>query len=236
MAERKVISKYYPPDFEPSKLKRQRKTQSTTSKLESVLMLSPFSMRRNRCGEFIYKGRKFNTRKQVTGERYLNIPNFRLFIRCTACSSEIALDTDFNNEDYKDTSGTTRNFKPWREARLTRVTEEERPDRSEREGEQHTLICLEARATNARTEMAIADALDEVRMQNARREIRIRSTNKLEGQQTGQDTQAALPDEDGETTKRALGKCEGEVVWRLPDDEIGAGTLANGCDSLVPTF
>lgn len=100
MAERKVLSKYYLPDFDPSKIRRQRKTQSIASKLETVRLSSPYPMRCNRCGEFIYKGRKFNARKQMTGENYLNIPAVRLFIRCTACSSEIVFDTDLKNEDY----------------------------------------------------------------------------------------------------------------------------------------
>ncbi|KAH0351249.1 MOSC domain-containing protein, partial [Aureobasidium melanogenum] len=133
MAERKVISKYYPPDFDPSKITRQRKTQSSAAKLESVRLSSSFSMRCNRCGDFIYKGRKFKARKQMTDGHYLNIPIVRLFIRCTACSSEIAFDTDFENEDYKDMSGATRNFEPWREAESIQETESERFDRLERE-------------------------------------------------------------------------------------------------------
>lgn len=44
----------------------------------------------NACGEYIYHGRKFNARKEtVEGERYLGIPIFRFYIRCTRCLSEI---------------------------------------------------------------------------------------------------------------------------------------------------
>ncbi|KAG9566840.1 DUF572-domain-containing protein, partial [Aureobasidium melanogenum] len=229
MAERKVISKYYPPDFDPSKLKRQRKTQNTVSKLESVRLSSPFSMRCNGCGEFIYKGRKFNARKQMTNERYLNIPIVRLFIRCTACSSEIAFDTDAKNEDYKNTSGATRNFEPWREAEPTQETESERLDRLEREEwKQDAITALEAKATSTQTKMAIADALDDIRIQNARREIRIRSN-------IGRNAQMALGDEDQdeEATRKAFGNDTGELVRRLHGEDVDAGEYAKDA---VPGF
>ena len=40
------------------------------------------------CGEYIYKGRKFNSRKETTDEKYLNIPIYRFYIRCTRCSGQ----------------------------------------------------------------------------------------------------------------------------------------------------
>ncbi|KAG9960679.1 DUF572-domain-containing protein, partial [Aureobasidium melanogenum] len=231
MAERKVISKYYPPDFDPSKITRQRKTQSSAAKLESVRLSSPFSMRCNRCGEFIYKGRKFKARKQMTDGHYLNIPIVRLFIRCTACSSEIAFDTDFENEDYKDTSGATRNFEPWREAESIQETESERLDRLEREEwKQDALTGLETKATDTQTEMAIVNALGEIRILNARREIRIRNN-------TGRNAQKALEDncKDEEAARKAFGHDADEYVRRLPVEEVGAGKHAKTLARSVPS-
>lgn len=212
MAERKIISKYYPPDFDPSKLRRQLKTQSIASKLETVRLSSPFSMRCNKCGEFIYKGRKSNARKQITDEHYLNIPTVRLFIRCTVCSSEIVFDTDLKNEDYGIKSGATRNFEPWREARITQETEKEKLEGEERG--QEILTDIEVKASNAKTEMAIADALDQIRMRNARREIRIRNN-------TAKDAQTSLEekDQDEKATRKAFGDDADHVVRRLPDEE-----------------
>jgi hypothetical protein len=44
--------------------------------------MSPFSMRCESCGEYIYKGKKFNARKEtVEGEMYLNIKIYRFYIR-----------------------------------------------------------------------------------------------------------------------------------------------------------
>ena len=42
------------------------------------------------CGEYIYKGKKFNARKEtVQNESYLGLPIFRFYIKCTRCLAEI---------------------------------------------------------------------------------------------------------------------------------------------------
>jgi hypothetical protein len=58
MSERKVLSKYYPPDFDPSKIGRTKGPKQVGPKQITVRLMAPFSMRCTACGEFIYKGRK----------------------------------------------------------------------------------------------------------------------------------------------------------------------------------
>nr|POE72897.1 pre-mrna-splicing factor cwf16 [Quercus suber] len=171
MSERKVLTKYYPPDFDPSKIERRKGPKQTGPKQQTVRLMAPFSMKCTSCGEYIYKGRKFNARKETTEEKYYAITIFRFYIRCTRCSAEITFKTDPKNMDYACEKGARRNFEIWREAKLAEETEEEMMDRLEREeNERDAMKELEKKTLDARTEMQIADALDEVRTRNAARE------------------------------------------------------------------
>lgn len=71
MGERKVLNKYFPPDFDPAELPRRKRAKTNDMK---VRMMLPMSVRCKTCGTFMYKGTKFNTRKEdVVGENYLGI-------------------------------------------------------------------------------------------------------------------------------------------------------------------
>lgn len=64
-------------------------------------MMLPMSVRCSTCGTFMYKGTKFNTRKEdVVGEDYLGIQVFRFYYRCAHCSAEFCMKTDPKNADY----------------------------------------------------------------------------------------------------------------------------------------
>jgi hypothetical protein len=46
-------------------------------------MMIPFSLQCEKCGEFMYRGKKFNSRKEdVHGEDYLGIRKYRFYIKC----------------------------------------------------------------------------------------------------------------------------------------------------------
>ncbi|KAI9158758.1 cell cycle control cwf16 [Paramyrothecium foliicola] len=176
MSERKVLQKYYPADFDPRQLERRRGPKQTGPKVQTVRLMAPFSMKCLSCGEFIYKGRKFNSRKETNVEdKYLNIQIHRFYIRCTRCSAEIIFRTDPKNQDYAMVKGAMRNMEPWRNRAAAEETDEQRLDRLEREEaeaagdeEKNAMAELEAKNADARREMAAADALDEIRQRNAR--------------------------------------------------------------------
>lgn len=136
-------------------------------------MMAPFSMRCNSCGEYIYKGKKFNARKEtVKGEEYYGIKIFRFYIKCTRCSAEITFKTDPKNTDYLAEHGASRNFEPWRD--IEEKGEAEDPLAhllgEEEEDQVDPMKSLEQRTLESKREMEIADALQDIRTRNARNE------------------------------------------------------------------
>src|SRR5271155_5866219 len=212
MSERKVLSKYYPPDFDPAKLTRKKGGKG--NRQQTVRLMTPFSMRCNTCGEYIYRGKKFNARKEDAQESYLSVKIFRFYIRCTRCSAEITFKTDPKNTDYVAERGASRNFEPWREEK-PEETEEERFARLEEEA--NPMKDLEVKQMDSKREMEIMDALDQVRASNARidkaqREMDPNAILKLihEEKDDGPiDEEQRLAMEDAEVAKRAFEGADG---------------------------
>jgi len=72
-------------------------------------------------------------------------------------------------------SGAKRQYEAWRDDERAKDTEEQRLNRLEAEGleggeERATMETLDRKTEDARVEIAVADALDEIRAANARRE------------------------------------------------------------------
>ncbi|KAI9225890.1 MAG: CWC16 protein, partial [Piptocephalis tieghemiana] len=171
MSERKVLNKYFPPDFDPALLTRKRKGKGEKGKPKqiTVRLMAPFSMRCETCGSYIYKGKKFNARKEdAKGEKYHSIQIYRFYIRCPTCAGEITFKTDPEHLDYQAEHGAVRNFEPWREAAAEEAAAEEAVAKEEAEGGPSAMEALEARTAESRREMEILDALDGIRARNAR--------------------------------------------------------------------
>lgn len=118
MGERKVLNKYVPWDFDPSKVPRMKREKN---KQVEVRMMLPMSVRCNTCGQYMYRGKKFNSRKEdVVGEDYKGLRIFRFYMKCVNCSAPFAIKTDPKTDDYVVEMGASRNFELWREEEVQR--------------------------------------------------------------------------------------------------------------------
>ncbi|KAK9477121.1 DUF572-domain-containing protein [Lipomyces japonicus] len=231
MAERKTLNKYYPPNFDPSKIVRQRKDKSLPAKLNTVRLMSPFSMRCTTCGEYVAKGKKFNARKEGTGEKYLGISVLRFYIRCPRCSSEITFKTDPKNSDYLAERGAVRNYEPWVQADGAEETEEQRLDRLEKEEEENAMKELETKVLDTKREMAIADALDEIRTRNAMNE-KINPEAMLDRihadkHEVIQDLDRQQDEQDAETARQAFEEAKRKIKNERGNNENGKTVSPN---------
>ncbi|OEL30845.1 Coiled-coil domain-containing protein 94 [Dichanthelium oligosanthes] len=218
MGERKVLNKYYPPDFDPSKIPRRRQPKNQQI---NVRMMLPMSIQCATCGTYIYKGTKFNSRKEdVVGETYLGIQIFRFYFKCTRCSAEITFKTDPQNSDYTVESGASRNFEPWREQDEAADNEKRKRD-AEEMGD--AMKALENRAMDSKQDMDILAALEEMRSMKSRHagvsvdqmlEILKRSAHEKEEKAI-----AELDEEDEELIKSITFRNSGFYVKRIEDDD-----------------
>lgn len=108
------------------------------------------------CGEYVYRGKKFNARKEtVLGEDYLGIRVFRFYVRCTRCSTEFTIKTDPKNSDYIAEVGCTKNFEPWKDMQV--AIDQAKAEREEEEKLDATKV-LENRAKDSKRVMDILEA------------------------------------------------------------------------------
>ncbi|KAJ3204775.1 hypothetical protein HDU67_009308 [Dinochytrium kinnereticum] len=217
MSERKVLNKYFPPDFDPAKIPRRRMPKDEQHK---VRLMTPFSMRCDTCGEYVYKGKKFNARKErVEGETYLGIQIFRFYIRCPKCAAEITFKTDPKNSDYVAELGAQRNFEPWRED----DTEQELKADREKEEENNPMKALENRTVDSKREMDILDALDEIRTKNAMNErigVEDLLGRILDSKQSELLDRVRKQEEEDDAIASAIFKsADGDLVRRIMEDE-----------------
>lgn len=140
--------------------------------------------------------------------------------------------------DYTCEKGATRNFEPWREAKLAEETDEERLDRLEREeAERDAMAELEMKTYDAKIEFAVADALDEIRMRNARLDRAQRlAEHRPAGGNVGLDDEVARQDrEDEEASRQAFRTDINEGVRRVPaDDNENDNSIPAGGENASP--
>lgn len=217
MGERKVINKYYAPDFDPSKLPKKKKSKSTT--IKSRVML-PMTICCSTCHEFIYKGKKFNARKEtVKGEDYLGLKIFRFYIKCTKCAASITFKTDPKNSDYTCEIGATRNYEPWNDKDKKREEEEEQKKLEEDDA----MAKLESKTEALKSQMDELDRLDELRSLN-KRQAHFDLEQVLSARQEAYDAQMrALELQDEEELNEVTFHNSSTFIRRIEDDPYGAG-------------
>lgn len=154
--ERKVFQKYYPPDYDPTKLPRAK---GTKSRQFVQRVMTPFNMQCNTCHEYIYKGKKFNMKREtVEGEDYLGLRLFRFYFKCPNCLAEITFKTDLENCDYQNEHGATRLF----EAIKLYQDAEKAKEAKEEEDKKDPMKMLEKRTMMSRAEMEAMGNLEDL--------------------------------------------------------------------------
>ncbi len=164
MGERKVLNKYYPPDFDPKKLPKLNLEKNFQCVIRTM---APFTMRCLTCGNYIYRGKKFNARKEnAEGEEYLGIRIHRFYIRCPVCLTEIIFKTDPKNTDYIIETGA---FRTLQAEHLAKMEVERLVQEKEENEANNPMVALENRTKESRREMDVIDALEDIRDWNARK-------------------------------------------------------------------
>uniref|UniRef100_A0A915PP15 Splicing factor YJU2 n=1 Tax=Setaria digitata TaxID=48799 RepID=A0A915PP15_9BILA len=219
--ERKVFQKYYPPDFDPSKIPRA-KGQRNRQFVQRVM--APYNMQCDTCHEYIYKGKKFNMRRETAeGETYLGLKIFRFYFRCPNCLAEITFKTDLENCDYQQEHGATRLF----EAFKLYQQEEKAKETKEEEEKKDPMKMLEKRTKLSRAEMEALGKLEELQETNRRHESYGPDQYLKNLAEVQTKTLRQQEKEDEEFIRKLYGRTEdGRVIKRITDDENGEMNLS----------
>ncbi|ODQ67280.1 DUF572-domain-containing protein [Nadsonia fulvescens var. elongata DSM 6958] len=263
MSERKALQKHYPPDFDPSKIKRSKKkpAKSASATLQTVRLMLPKSIRCTTCGEYMSVSSKFNARKENIiedndkSEGYLGIKRYRFYIRCRRCASEIRFRTDPKTAGYIIEYGakslhedieSKREVDETLEDRLNRLEQEQKEmEEQDRDGNplgvsattrgygKDALEELESKVQDAQREEAMQDQIDALRTRNARIETAISQGNLLD--RVHSSIQSAPLDDDEETRLQQEDELLARAVFRDSNGQrIKRLTMDNSLDLKTP--
>ncbi|KAG8180029.1 hypothetical protein JTE90_026631 [Oedothorax gibbosus] len=214
MSERKVLNKYYPPDFDPSKIPRLRLSRD---RQYTVRLMAPCNMKCTTCGEYIYKGKKFNARKEtVQNEEYLGIKVFRFYIKCPRCLAEITFKTDPENADYIVEHGATRNFQALKLAEEAAAKEAKELEEEEKN---NPMKLLENRTQASKQEMELMETLEELKDLNQRHAKVDLNHLLVDKQQQLVDELKRQEEEDEQLVRTYFGKSGNRVKRIIEDDD-----------------
>eukprot|EP01147_Barroeca_monosierra_P006651 gene6651-7536_t len=122
MADRKAVSKWIPPDFDPKKThsinayhgshplrERARKIK------QGILVIrfeAPWDFWCTSCNSHIGRGVRWNAEKKKVGN-YYTTPIYAFSFKCHVCSGSIVFETDPKNCDYRISEGGRRKLDTW---------------------------------------------------------------------------------------------------------------------------
>jgi Saf4/Yju2 protein len=207
-----------------------------------VRMMLPMTVRCQTCGEFMYKGTKFNCKKEdVVGETYLGIQIFRFYMRCRKCSAEITYLTDPQNLDYKMEHGATRNFEQWKQEQTIEEALKQRRDTEDED----KVKKLENKTADAKREMDMMGVLDDM-LHTKGQHAAVSTDEAIAALRARADAEAAAAGvQNGELTPADEAALEamvaaGRFTRRIEDDDewgegaSGAGATAAGTKRIAP--
>ncbi|KAL7527004.1 hypothetical protein ACHAXR_001751 [Thalassiosira sp. AJA248-18] len=235
MGERKVLNKYIPSDFDPKLVPRGKKPKDD---LVPVRMMLPFSIQCSTCSSFLYRGRKFNSKKEAVkgiNGKYLGIQKFRFYIKCSDCSRPITFLTDPKNADYEMESGGTRNYEVWHDENKTNAEHEKQLEEDEK---LDSMKALENRVEESQREMAELDALEEIRAMNQRHlSLMSKGGRKMSGAEAVLKAREAAmytkEEEDDDLNENGLTKDEEDLVKSIKFGAVAASNNINPLENDV---
>jgi len=224
MSERKVLNKYFPPDFDPAKIPRLKLAKD---RQYVVRLMAPCNMKCTTCSEYIYKGKKFNARKEtVQDEEYFGIRIFRFYIRCPRCLAEITFKTNPKEADYDLEHGATRNFQALQTAEklaeAQRVAEEE-------DDKANPMKMLEKRTAQSLLEMEKIEALEELKELNERQatvdfdgmlDKNLQQQKETAEQRQLREEQEIRAEAEAIFKRKGIEKVNGVRIKRIKDDDL----------------
>ncbi|KAA6392271.1 MAG: putative coiled-coil protein [Streblomastix strix] len=163
MAERKVLNKYIPPDFDPSLIGRGKVPKNVQF---NIRMMLPMSIRCGSCGEFLPAGTKLNSKQEIAkGDFYMGLRVYRFYMKCSRCSAEFTILTNIKDNNYICELNCTEHYAPhWKQQK---IDDEEAIKQREREDED-AIRALENRALDNKAALEREDAIVEMRKLNSR--------------------------------------------------------------------
>ena len=167
MAERKVLQKHYPPDYDWRKpLPTVSGYKNGSTNTIQVTWVLPWKIKCLSCSHYFSRGNKFhNTRKQVFAEKYLDkIEVVRLSLKCTNCHREMTFKTNPGTSDYLCERGAYRPYAPV-------ASPSDANSNSPADTEEDRMVNIERRKRDAENEMAVADELEALQGSSARAEL-----------------------------------------------------------------